>query len=154
MRLMWYALCLLSLVGAIMVAGHFVLHSGQAKMGLLAGELLAQSLPLLVLSMVFFFLGKRASRQERNRKRLKTIGKAEQGDAAAQYELGIMYAEGRDVLKDDAAAAQWLKKAVSQDMVDRQNCRLFSPADFASFAISSSTSRTSSEGCSPRASLI
>jgi hypothetical protein len=39
---------------------------------------------------------------------------AERGNAAAQYSLGIMYANGRGVLKDSAQAATWYRKAAAQ----------------------------------------
>ena len=39
---------------------------------------------------------------------------AENGDANAQYNLGIMYAKGRGVPRDDAKAVQWLRKAAEQ----------------------------------------
>ena len=36
---------------------------------------------------------------------------AEQGDAAAQALLGVMYETGRGVARDDARAAEWYRKA-------------------------------------------
>jgi hypothetical protein len=39
---------------------------------------------------------------------------AVQGDASAQCELGIMYAEGRGVPQDDAEAVRWYRKAAEQ----------------------------------------
>jgi len=39
---------------------------------------------------------------------------AEQGNAEAQYNLGLMYANGQGVLRDKAKAAEWLKKAAAQ----------------------------------------
>ena len=33
------------------------------------------------------------------------VAQAEQGDAKAQYNLGLMYAKGEDVAKDDCRAA-------------------------------------------------
>jgi TPR repeat protein len=39
---------------------------------------------------------------------------AEQGEAAAQYHLGVQYANGRGVRKDDLDAARWLRKAADQ----------------------------------------
>ena len=39
---------------------------------------------------------------------------AEQGDADAQYNLGLMYANGRGVLKDDAEAVRWYRLAAEQ----------------------------------------
>ena len=39
---------------------------------------------------------------------------AEQGDADAQFRLGLTFHHGRGVAKDDAAAAAWLRKAYEQ----------------------------------------
>jgi uncharacterized protein len=39
---------------------------------------------------------------------------AEQGDAGAQYFLGVSYATGRGVTQDYAAAASWYRKAAEQ----------------------------------------
>ena len=39
---------------------------------------------------------------------------AEQGDASAQYNLGVMYATGRGVPKDDAKAVKWYRLAAEQ----------------------------------------
>ena len=39
---------------------------------------------------------------------------AEQGDAAAQYNLGLRYLDGRGVAKDGMEAARWLRKAAEQ----------------------------------------
>jgi TPR repeat protein len=44
---------------------------------------------------------------------------AEQGDASAQYNLGVMYTNGEGVPKDDVTAARWyrLAAALSMDML-------------------------------------
>ena len=39
---------------------------------------------------------------------------AEQGDAAAQFNLGAMYTNGKGVLKDEAEAARWFRMAAEQ----------------------------------------
>ena len=39
---------------------------------------------------------------------------AEQGQALAQYNLGLLYANGQGVSKDDAQAQQWYEKAAAQ----------------------------------------
>ncbi|WP_303396492.1 SEL1-like repeat protein, partial [Pseudomonas fragi] len=39
---------------------------------------------------------------------------AEQGDAAAQYKLGIMYATGEGVAQDAKQAVTWYRKAAEQ----------------------------------------
>ena len=51
----------------------------------------------------------------------ETKKKAEAGDAAAQYNLGLMYARGDDVTNDFVEAAKWLDMAAEQ---------YFSPAQF------------------------
>jgi localization factor PodJL len=45
---------------------------------------------------------------------LKTL--AAQGDARAQFELGVRYADGRGAVRDLKTAAQWLEKAASQGL--------------------------------------
>lgn len=45
---------------------------------------------------------------------------AEQGSAAAQYDLGVTSLQGQGVPKDYAAAAQWFRKAADQGHVDAQ----------------------------------
>ena len=46
---------------------------------------------------------------------------AAQGDAAAQYNLGLMYDEGRGVTRDDAQAVNWYRKAADQGDANAQN---------------------------------
>ena len=45
---------------------------------------------------------------------------AEQGLAAAQFNLGLLYANGQGVQKDDAQARQWYEKAAAQGHADAQ----------------------------------
>ena len=45
---------------------------------------------------------------------------AEQGYADAQYDLGLMYAEGRGVVEDDAEGVVWLRKAGDQGHAEAQ----------------------------------
>jgi TPR repeat protein len=45
---------------------------------------------------------------------------AKQGDAVAQYHLGLLYSNGQGVPKDDAQARQWYEKASVQGHVDAQ----------------------------------
>lgn len=47
--------------------------------------------------------------------------KAEQGDANAQFNLGVMYANGRGVPQDGAQAAVWWRKAAEQGLAGAQN---------------------------------
>jgi len=49
---------------------------------------------------------------------LKTL--ATRGDAAAQYELGVRYSEGRGVARDAKTAAQWFEKAAEQGLAPAQ----------------------------------
>jgi len=44
----------------------------------------------------------------------ETKKKAEAGDAEAQCVLGVMYANGKGVLKDDEEAVKWYRKAAVQ----------------------------------------
>ena len=46
--------------------------------------------------------------------------KAEQGDAAAQFNLGVMYYRGEGVAQDDKAAVKWYTKAAEQGHVGAQ----------------------------------
>ncbi len=46
---------------------------------------------------------------------------AEQGNAEAQYNLGLMYAKGQGVPQDYAAAVNWWRKAAEQGYADAQN---------------------------------
>jgi hypothetical protein len=45
---------------------------------------------------------------------------AEKGHAAAQYSLGLLYANGQGVPKDDTQARQWYEKAAAQGRADAQ----------------------------------
>lgn len=45
---------------------------------------------------------------------------ADEGDADAQYRLGLMYTEGRDVGKNDAEAVEWFILAAQQENVKAQ----------------------------------
>ena len=45
---------------------------------------------------------------------------AERGDASAQYNLGLHYADGRGVARDDAEAVKWYLKAAEQGNANGQ----------------------------------
>ena len=45
---------------------------------------------------------------------------AESGDADAQYNLGVMYAFGEGVAKDQVEAVKWYRKAAEQGDADAQ----------------------------------
>jgi TPR repeat protein len=46
---------------------------------------------------------------------------AEQGNPDTQYNLGVMYADGRGVPKDDVLAVKWYRLAAEQGNPDAQN---------------------------------
>ena len=46
--------------------------------------------------------------------------KAEQGDATAQYNLGVMYANGEGVIQDYKQSVNWYRKAAEQGDADAQ----------------------------------
>ena len=50
----------------------------------------------------------------------ETHARAGQGDADAQYELGIMYAEGRGVPQNDAVAFAWYRQAAEAGVAAAQ----------------------------------
>ena len=45
---------------------------------------------------------------------------ANQGDAIAQYDLGSLYLEGKDVRQDDTKAIEWFEKSASQGNANAQ----------------------------------
>ena len=47
---------------------------------------------------------------------------AEQGDASAQFNLGVMYANGEGVPEDDQEAVRWYRKAAGQGSAEAQYC--------------------------------
>ena len=47
--------------------------------------------------------------------------RAEQGDADAQYNLGVMYGDGEGVPQDDKEAVRWYRLAAEQGNSDAQN---------------------------------
>ena len=48
-------------------------------------------------------------------------GRAEKGEASAQYFLGDMYDFGRGVAKDEVEAVKWFRKAADQGNPDAQH---------------------------------
>ena len=50
----------------------------------------------------------------------ETRVKAEQGNAEAQHNLGVMYEKGLGVAKDDVQAVQWYRKAADQGHAEAQ----------------------------------
>ncbi|HGO7462989.1 TPA: tetratricopeptide repeat protein [Neisseria meningitidis] len=49
-----------------------------------------------------------------------TLQAAERGDTQAQFNLGMMYAEGRGVRQDYAEAVRWFRKAADQGLAQAQ----------------------------------
>ena len=64
--------------------------------------------------------GRTATRNAANETLEQTKKAAEQGDASAQYNLGLHYVDGRGVTKDDAEAVRWYRKAAEQGNADGQ----------------------------------
>ena len=50
----------------------------------------------------------------------ETLRAAKQGDAQAQTNLGLMYADGRGVRRDDAEAFKWYRQAAAQGNAEAQ----------------------------------
>ena len=48
------------------------------------------------------------------------LRKAQQGDAAAQYNVGLMYEKGQGVLQDNSLAAEWYTKSAKQGLAYAQ----------------------------------
>ena len=48
-------------------------------------------------------------------------GRAEKGDARAQFNLGLMYQNGQGVAKDEVEAVKWYRKAADQGNAFAQN---------------------------------
>ena len=49
------------------------------------------------------------------------LGFAEQGDADAQFDLGVMYYDGQGVPQDHAEAVKWFRRAAEQGLADAQS---------------------------------
>lgn len=65
--------------------------------------------------IVFVFLIGISLLGEGNKASLEEIPKkAEQGNAEAQYQLGLRYLDGKDIQKDEVKAFEWFKKAAEQ----------------------------------------
>ena len=46
---------------------------------------------------------------------------AKQGDELSQHNLGVMYANGQGVEKDNIEAVKWYRKAAEQEFADSQH---------------------------------
>ena len=53
--------------------------------------------------------------------------RADQGDAAAQINLGAMYAAGAGVPQDDREAVRWYRLAADQGLAEAQSALLLPP---------------------------
>ncbi|MBC8002791.1 MAG: sel1 repeat family protein [Opitutaceae bacterium] len=77
---------------------------------------------LVVLMLVEMSTNGHAQSTDSFRKRfLEFKARADQGDAVAQINLGICYATGRGVDKDDQEALKWIRKAAEQNHAGAQN---------------------------------
>ena len=76
---------------------------------------------LIVLAVACLTLFAPSSAETPARAEIRT--KAEQDDAAAQCNLGVMYAKGYGVAQDYAEAAKWYRKAAEQGYAPAQ-CKL------------------------------
>src|SRR5437879_2992662 len=86
-----------------------------------AGLLLACIAALLCTAGFGFSCGD-AQESDRARKEfLEYKGKAETGDARAQFRLGFCYANGQGVEKDSAEAVKWFRKAADQNDAPAQS---------------------------------
>jgi uncharacterized protein len=76
-----------------------------------AHKLITHLLPLVAIVLVAS-IGTSCANDNADTKAL--IARAEQGDAFAQYDLGLMYDNGRGVLQDYKEAVKWHRKAAEQ----------------------------------------
>jgi TPR repeat protein len=53
-------------------------------------------------------------RREKIEEAQKLLAKAEKGDAAAQYEVGVRYRDGDGMMENPAAALEWFRKSATQ----------------------------------------
>src|SRR5437773_3728986 len=74
---------------------------------------------LLLLSVAVFQLA--GQQTEPDRKQVEEVkAKAETGDAKAEYDLGLCYANGNNVAKDEVEAVKWFRKAAEQNYAKAQ----------------------------------
>jgi TPR repeat protein len=80
-------------------------------------------LTCVVLALVAIAIQLPAQESESDRKYFElTKAKAEKGDAQAQYNLGVCYANGEGMMKDSEEAVKWLRKAADQNEAAAQVC--------------------------------
>lgn len=69
-----------------------------------------------------FQKGIEAYKQGKSSEAAKWVRKAaDQGEARAQYFMGLMYIEGTGVIKDAVEAVKWYRKAADQGYANAQN---------------------------------
>ena len=91
------------------------------KRSLLKRSLLALALILPAVTWADFQVGLDAYNQGDFAEAYKQwLPLAEQGVASAQFNLGLMYANGEGVPKDDQEAVRWLRLAAEQGLADAQ----------------------------------
>src|SRR5438094_1627794 len=84
-------------------------------MGYSDGMMRNRLLPPLLLLWLGLSLHLPGQQAEPDRKAFeRTKASAEKGDAEAQYQLGLLYANGKGVTKDLTKAAKWTHKAADQ----------------------------------------
>ena len=86
-------------------------------------ETFAVSLVCLLIFVTVACLALPAPPSARTPSSAEIRAKAEQGDAAAQFSLGVIYAKGQGVAQDYAEAAKWYRKAAEQGYTPAQ-CKL------------------------------
>ena|SRR3990170_4178951 len=91
-------------------------HEEQTTSGLIPvvrGGIVSRSASLVRRGLALLELRRQPTEDERITQCRKA---ADQGDAEAQYSLGIAYAEGRGVPQDSAEALKWLREAADQGL--------------------------------------
>ena len=82
-----------------------------------------KNMRILLLTIVVLFLSACTS-EEFDKASTEKFDKistlAEQGDAKAQFNLGLMYSKGQGVTQDSKQAVKWYRKAAEQGDVDAQ----------------------------------
>jgi len=91
-------------------AGHIMEKVSLMKYGL-----------LLFMVQVFACFGCNPPQKDSDVQLSTLLGNANKGDAAAQFNLGVMYDEGDGVPEDDAEAVKWYRKAADQGLAEAQS---------------------------------
>lgn len=75
---------------------------------------------MMLLAAFVFFAGHASGSPPSDLSAADLQTQAAQGDADAQYNLGVLYEQGRGGPQDDAKARQWYEKAAAQGDTDAQ----------------------------------